>query len=187
MFRNYFIQMWRVGKRDFHNNTSVENTHTFHWKSAGNLRKYWSCQKWDWCHDKQEIENVDNSLQLKLLCLLWRQKTFGVRGNWLTHAQLILSLSIWDVKFLPIHERRLVIQEKHPSRLRLPLLQTQKANVSALFNVSDTSCACLHKVISIHRRLPTLLECDRRRMRECKEESAITELWWSDWGLCWHR
>lgn len=131
------VTRWRKSFPPQHT-VSVKNT--FHWKSAGNLRKQSdsSCQKWELCHDKQQVENVDNSLQLKLLCLRRWQKTPGVGGDWLTRAQLILSLSIWDVKFLPVHEPRLVIQEKHPSRLRLPPLQTQKANVSALFNVRDT-------------------------------------------------
>lgn len=92
----------------------------------------------------------------------------------MTREQLILSLSIWDVKFLPEHEQRLVIRVKrrlHPP----PPPQAQEADVRALSNGGDTSRACSHKDISILTTPPPLLECDGPRAGVVGKK-VITEL-----------
>lgn len=169
MFRNNILQMWPVGERGSHHGISVKNT--FLWKAAGNLRKYSSFQKCQRYQDEQEIGNVDNSLQLKLLYLMWRKKTLGVGGvtdwhtrNWFCHS----PSGTWS-------------SSPYTNELRLPPLQTQKANVSSLFLTWGTlvSCLCAFPRSDSQR---TPLECDRWKMAECKEESAIAELRWSRLG-----
>lgn len=96
------------------------------------------------------------------------------RGDWLTHAQLILSLSIWDVKFLTIHEWTSPSSSSDPE---------SKCQFTFLTWGMLVLCLCVFTQSDSQR---TPLECDRWKMAECKEESAITELRWSDWGLCRH-
>lgn len=58
----------------------------------------------------------------------------GVGGRlWLSRAQSILSLSIWDVKFLPVRRRTLSSSSSDPESKCRP--------------AGDTCCVCLHKVI----------------------------------------
>lgn len=82
-------------------------------------------------------------------------------GGWLAHAQLILSLSIWDLKFL------------HINRLTsFSFSQTQKANVH--FGDMRDACCVFTQSDSQRTRI--------QRTAACKEGGVVTDSWWKTWA-----
>lgn len=184
MFRNDIIQMWPVGERAFCCETSVKEKEPLRHTSPNvcrNLEKTLRLKLPKLRLVSRQTRNRKcrqlQTLQLKLLCLMRRQKTLRRRG-WLIDTRAIDSVTLHLGCEVPPNTNAAQSSRR----------KTRAGFVLRLLRATGLmSARCLTwETLPEHvytKWFPTLLESDRWRTYRGKFGERRKNLWWMRWWL----